>query len=164
MMTVSNPRLRQWLEVLHEPDAEMSKIAAEKLADIGSPEAVPDLLKAMKGRTAIVATAAAKALGRLGDQRAVAPLIQAMLYHQDLVVQTAAAHSLGTLKAVEAIPSLKKVIENYLQTNKHDHFTMTRSHQRGLFISCIDALKAIGTPDAVRFANKVQSASRNMPS
>jgi hypothetical protein len=37
---------------------------------------------------------------------------------------------------------------------------MTRSHQRGLFIACIDALKAIGTMDAIRFAKKVESASR----
>jgi hypothetical protein len=160
MMTVSNQRLRQWLEVLREPDAEMSKIAAEKLAEIGSNEAVPDLIKAMQGRTALVASASAKALGRLADKRAIAPLIQALLYHQDLVVQTAAADSLGALKAVDAVPSLKKVVDTYIQTYKHDHFTMTRSHQRGLFITCIDALKAIGTPDAVRFANKAQSASR----
>jgi HEAT repeat protein len=162
MMTVSNQRLRQWLEVLHEPDAEMSKIAADKLGDMGSAEAVPDLLKAMKGRTALVASACAKALGRIGDKRAAAPLIQTLSSHQDVLVQTAAAEALGALKAGEAVPLLKKVIEAYLQANKHDHFTMTRSHQRGLFIASIDALKAIGTPDALRFANKVQSASRSL--
>jgi HEAT repeat protein len=157
---MSEQRLNQWLEVLREPDAEMSKIAAEKLGGIGSPVAVPDLIIAMQKRTAMVAGAAAKSLGRLNDKRAVAPLIQALTSHQDIIVQTAAAESLGALKAVEAVPAIKKVIETYLQANKHDHFTMTRSHQRGLFITCIDALKAIGTMDAIRFANKVESAAR----
>jgi len=157
---MSEQRLRQWLEVLREPDAEMSKIAAEKLGDIGSPDAVPDLITAMQKRTALVAGSAAKALGRLKDKRAIAPLIQALTAHQDILVQTNAAEALGVLKAVDAVPVIKKVIETYLQTNKHDHFTMTRSHQRGLFITCIDALKAIGTMDAIRFATKVESAAR----
>jgi len=162
-MSLSDQRLRQWLEVLHEPDAEMSKIAADKLADIGSVEAVPDLIKAMQGRTALVASAAAKALGKLKDKRAAAPLIQTLTSHQDGLVQTAAAEALGVMRALEGIPVLKKIIENYLQTNQHDHFTMTRSHQRGLFIACLDALKVIGTPDALRFASKVESASRTLP-
>ena len=157
---MSDQRLRQWLEVLREPDAEMSKIAADKLGEIGNPEALPDLITAMQKRTVQVAAAAAKALGKLKDKRAVPPLIQALSSHQDILVQTAAADSLGKMRAVDGIPALKKVIETYLQTYKHDHFTMTRSHQRGLFITCIDALKAIGTIDAVRFASKVESAAR----
>lgn len=161
---MTDQRLRQWIEVLREPDAEMSKIAADKLGDIGSPDAVPDLVTAMQKRTVAVAAAAAKALGKLKDKRAVPPLIQALNSHQDILVQTAAAESLGRLKAVDGVPALKKVIETYLQTYKHDHFTMTRSHQRGLFIACIDALKAVGTADSIHFANKVESAARTSSS
>lgn len=161
MMTVTDQRLRQWLEVLHEPDAEMSKIAAEKLSALGNADAVPDLVKAMQGRTALVAAAAAKALGRLNDQRAVAPLIKTLSSHQDIMVQTNAAESLGLLRSIDAVPVLKRVVESYIQNNKHDHFTMTRSHQRGLFIASLDALKAIGTPDARRFAAKAESSARS---
>lgn len=162
MIMSTNPRLKQWLEVLREPDAEMSKIAADKLGDIGSPEAVPDLILALERRTAFVAAAAAKALGMIGDKRAILPLIKALNHHQDIMVRTAAAEALGALHALEAVSHLKKVVQDYLDTYRTDHFSKTRSFQRGLFTTSIAALKQIGTRDAVRFAEQAESYSRSM--
>ena len=136
----------------------------------GRSDAVPDLpqqatqmtgVHAADGR--LIATAGVvhpPAWNASGLGRAIPALIQALNAHQDILVQTAAANALRGMKAVDSVPTIKKVIETYLQTYKHDHFTMTRSHQRGLFIACIDALKAIGTMDSIRFANKVESAAR----
>lgn len=160
---MTDQRVRQWIEVLREPDAEMSKIACDKLGDIGSKDAVPDLIAAMQKRTALVAAAAAKALGRLDDKRAASALIQTLTTHHDILVQTTAAESLGLLKASEAVETLKTLVEDYIQRNRHDHWTMTRSQQRGLFIACLDALKVIGTKDALRFVTKVTTSATERP-
>lgn len=154
-------RFKQWLEVLREPDAETSKIAADKLGDIGNTDAVPALIEAMERRTAFVAAAAAQALGKLGDKRAIQPLLTAVVNHQDIMVQTAAAESLGMMRAKEAVPTLKKVVQDYLDAYKNDHFSKTRSFRRGLFTTCISALKQIGTPDAIRFAERAASYERS---
>lgn len=159
---VADQRLQQWLEALREPDAEMSKIAADKLGEMRRPEAVPALVEAMERRTALVAAAAAQALGRIGDTRALAPLLKALVSHKDIVVQTAAAEALGIMHARDAVPTLKQVVQDYLDTYKTDHYSKTRSFRRGLFTTCIEALKAIGTRDAIRFAEKAESYSRSM--
>jgi len=153
-------RLQQWREILKEPDPEMSKIAADKLAEIGRQEAIPDLIEALKKRTPFVAAAAAQALGKLDAREAIPDLIQALLRHTDVHVQTAAAEALGRLQARQAIPALKRTISNYLEENKTDRLSMTRGFKRGLFTTSILALKQIGTRDAVRFAEQAESAGR----
>jgi HEAT repeat protein len=161
-MMTTNPRLKQWLEVLREPDAEMSKIAADKLGEIGSPDAVPDLITALERRTPFVAAAAAQALGKIRDKRAVPALLKALSNHQDIMVRTAAAESVGLIRAMDGVPLLKKVVQDYLDTYRTDHFSRTRSFQRGLFTACIAALKEMGTRDAKVFAEKAESYSRSM--
>lgn len=156
----ASERLKKWLEVLGEPDAEMSKIAADKLGELGSPEAINDLIHALERRTAFVATAAAYALGRIGDKRAVPALAHALLTHQDVVVQTAAAYALGDIKSADGVPALKQTIQDYLNTFLADHYTLTRGYKRGLFTTSIDALKRIGTRDALRFAQKAESQAK----
>ena len=69
MSSVEQQRLKKWIDVLQDNDSEMSRIAAQKLADIGSKEAVPHLIKAMETRTMFVAAAAAQALGKIGDSQ-----------------------------------------------------------------------------------------------
>ncbi|MCU0511181.1 MAG: HEAT repeat domain-containing protein [Anaerolineae bacterium] len=158
----ANPRLNQWLEVLREPDAEMSKIAADKLGDLGSREAVADLITAMERRTAFVAAAAALALGKIGDPLAIPVLLQTLEAHQDVQVKAAAAEALGLLRAKNAVTALKKVVQDYLDTYRNDHFSRTRSYQRGLFTAAIAALKHIGTREAIRFAENAESYSRSL--
>ncbi|QPC82517.1 HEAT repeat domain-containing protein [Phototrophicus methaneseepsis] len=160
MQTREDLRLQQWLEILNEPDVEMSVIAAGKLADIRRAEAVPDLVNAMKRRTPEVAAAAAQALGRIGDKSAIPALTETLKRHRDVHVQTAAADSLGRLQAYTAIPVLKQVIITYIEEHKTDRLAMTRGFRRGLFTTSILALKQIGTRDAVRFAERAESATR----
>jgi HEAT repeat protein len=161
-MMTTNPRLKQWLEVLREPDAEMSKIAADKLGEIGSPDAVPELVSALERRTPFVAAAAAQALGKIRDKRAVPALMKALNNHQDIMVRTSCAEALGSIRATEAIPALKKVVQDYLDTYRTDHFSRTRSFQRGLFTASIASLKEMGSRDAKQFAEKAESYSRSM--
>lgn len=156
----ASERLVKWLEVLREPDAEMSKIAADKLGEIGSVEAVKDLIDALERRTAFVAAAAAQALGRIGDKRAVPSLVHALLEHHDVMVQTAAAEALGLIKSPDGIPALKQTIIDYLDTFRSDHYSLTRGFKRGLYTTSILALKRIGTKDALRFVQKAESQAQ----
>jgi len=77
------------------------------LERIGGP-AVPALVAALEDDEDSVRRAAAKALGRTGDARAVDPLILALRTEQD-GVQTAAATALGTI-GQEAVPALVRVV------------------------------------------------------
>jgi HEAT repeat protein len=160
---MSNPedeRLKQWLRVLQEPNAEMSKIAADKLGDLRRSEAVPVLIEQMRKRTAFVAAACAGALGKIGDKKALSTLAETMKSHSDVVVQTACAEALGELRTSEAVPHLKAVVEDYLNTFKHDRFNLTRGMKRGLFTTAIHALRMIGTPQALRIADNAEKADR----
>lgn len=155
---MSNERLDKWIQVLREPNAEMSKIAADKLGEIGDKTAVPALLETLRTRAAFVAGAAALALGRIGDKNTVKDLVRAMQTHQDVVVRTAAAEALGVMKSIEAIPALKAVCDDYLKAYQHDRFNLTRGMERGLFTTAIYALRQIGTPTAIRIANQAESS------
>lgn len=151
-------RLKQWLRVLQEPNAEMSKIAADKLGDIGRKEAIPALLEELKKRTALVAAACALALGKIGDKSVLSTLAQVMKTHQDVIVQTACAEALGQLRSPDAVPHLKAVLDDYIATYKHDRFNMTRGMKRGLFTTAIYSLRLIGTPAALRIATNAEKA------
>lgn len=158
MASMEEQRLKKWMDVLHEPDTEMSKIAADKLGEIGNKQAVPELIEAMEKRTALVAAAAAIALGKIGDRSSIPVLIKTLRRHQDVVVQSGAAEALGMMRAEEAVPALKAVVQDYLNKYKNDRFNLTRGFQRGLFTTCIQSLKQIGTRDAIRFAENAESA------
>lgn len=155
---MTDERLQKWLQVLREPNAEMSKIAADKLGEIGDKAAVPALVETLRTRAAFVAGAAALALGKIGDKSSVKDLIHALQNHQDVVVRTAAAEALGTMRAIEAIPALKQVCDDYLKTYHSDRFNLTRGMERGLFTTAIYSLRQIGTPQAIRIANQAESA------
>ena len=163
MGTIENKRLQKWVRVLTEPDIEMSKIAADKLGDMKAVEAVPVLIETLEQRTTFVAVAAAQALGQIQDKSAIRPLIKAMRDHQDIAVQTAAAEALGVIgDRKDAIPALKRMVEDYLKEHSNDRYSLTRGYKRGLFTTCIAALKEIGTPDAIRFAENAESAGRRL--
>lgn len=153
MASIEEQRLKKWIQVLHDNDTEMSRIAAEKLASIGDKRAVPELVKALEGRTMFVAAAAAKALGILGDKSAINSLVHTMSNtRNDVVVRTACAEALGLIGHYTAIEGLQGVIEDYINKNKHDRFNHIHGYERGLFTTAIRSLKQIGTPKAKRIA------------
>jgi len=157
MASIEEQRLKKWIKILHDRDAEMSRIAAEKLGDIGNPVAVPELVGAMHGRTMFVAANAAKALGKIGDKSAVPALLKTLAdTRQDVVVRTAAAESLGKIGHYSAIEGLATVIDNYTEKYKNDRYNLIQGYERGLFTTSIRSLKQIGTPKAKRIAAKAE--------
>lgn len=128
------PRL---LEVLRDADEDVQRAAAEALADIGepafeglaaalndrravqaaealgllgTPDAVPLLLAALKQSEADVRRAAAQALGRIGDPEALSALGLALRDAQE-VVQRAAAYALAEL-GPEGHSTLRAALED----------------------------------------------------
>lgn len=153
MSSIEEQRLKKWIQVLHDSDAEMSRIAAEKLGSLGDKRAVPELEKALDGRTMFVAAAAAKALGVIGDKAAVPVLVRAMTDNaNDVVVRTSAAEALGLIGHYTAIDGLQTVVNDYIKKNKHDRYSHIQGYERGLFTTAIRSLKQIGTPKAKRIA------------
>ncbi len=147
-------RLEKWLTILVEGDREMSKIAADKLGQIGHPAAVPALIEALDRRPPEVSAAAARALGLIGDKQAVPALITAMLEHHDVTVNTAAAEALGDLRDPRAVDALAQVIDAYNNKYQGDRFGRVHSHMRGLYIAAIRALESIGTREARNIARR----------
>lgn len=157
MASVEEQRLKKWIKVLHGRDAEMSRIAAEKLGEIGNPVAIPELEKALDGRTMFVAANAAKALGKIGDKSAIDTLIKSLTDNrQDVVVRTAAAEALGAIGHYSAIAGLETVVNNYISKYKNDRYNLIQGYERGLFTTSIRALKQIGTSKARRIAAQAE--------
>lgn len=157
MPTVEEQRLNKWIKVLHGRDAEMSRIAAEKLGEIGNPVAIPELEKALAGRTMFVAANAAKAMGRIGHKSSVPALIKALTdKNQDVVVRTAAAEALGEIGHYSAIEGLEMVVNNYVTKYKNDRYNLIQGYERGLFTTAIRSLKLIGTPKSKRIAAQAE--------
>jgi len=157
MASVEEQRLKKWIKVLHDRDAEMSRIAAEKLGEIGNIKAIPELEKALAGRTMFVAANAAKALGRIGHKSSIDSLIKALLdKRQDVVVRTAAAEALGDIGHYTAVEGLEIVVNNYIKKYKNDRYNLIQGYERGLFTTSIRSLKRIGTSKAKRIAAQAE--------
>ncbi len=157
MASIEQQRLDKWIKVLHGKDAEMSRIAAEKLGEIGNPVAIPDLEKALHTRTMFVAAVAAKSLGKIGDKSAVDSLMKALRNtRQDVVVRTAAAEALGIIGHYTAVPSLEEVVNEHISKYKNDRFNLIQGYERGLFTTAIRSLKQIGTSKAKRIAAQAE--------
>jgi HEAT repeat protein len=96
------------VSLLIDPNGVVRWEAASALGAIGSPAraAVPGLLQTLKdsGDWAYK-WRVAKALGQIGDQRAIGPLIGALSDSNDMVRSTAAT-ALGEIGSSEAIPAL----------------------------------------------------------
>lgn len=157
MASIEEQRLQKWIKVLHGKDAEMSRIAAEKLGEIGNPVAIPDLDKALHTRTMFVAAVAAKSLGKIGNKSAVSSLLRTLAnLRQDVVVRTAAAEALGIIGHYSAIPGLETVVNDHISKYKNDRFNLIQGYERGLFTTAIRSLKQIDTPKARRIAAKAE--------
>jgi HEAT repeat protein len=156
MASIEEQRLDKWIKVLHGRDAEMSRIAAEKLGEIGNPVAIPELEKALT-RTMFVAAVAAKSLGKIGDKSAVGSLTKTLNnQRQDVAVRTAAAEALGIIGHYSAIGSLEEVVNTYIDKYKNDRYNLIQGYERGLFTTSIRSLKQIGTSKAKRIARQAE--------
>lgn len=155
-MTTEDLRFKKWLRILGENDTEMSKIAADKLSEMGNLAAVPALIVAMEKRVLDVSLAATRALGKLKAREAIPALIRMMNEHPDITVNTAAAEALGLIGDASATQALKGVIDDYLRSNS-DRYNRIHSFRRGLFTTAIWSLKQIGTPEARRIATNAES-------
>lgn len=76
------------------------------------------LIKALSDKHVLVRCSAARALGSLGDARAVDPLVNA-LENEDFLVQRSASEALGEFRDLRAVDPLIKTLGNedsYIQT------------------------------------------------
>lgn len=156
MSSIEEQRLKKWIAVLNDNDAEMSKIAANKLGEIGNRDAVPHLIRAMQSRTMFVSAASAQALGDIGDKSAVPALIKTMNNHRDAIVQESAVRSLGKLGGAESVRALRTLVESYKENLDGDRYTQLRDYRRGVYTTALEALKQIGSPEALRIVKRAQ--------
>jgi HEAT repeat protein len=113
-MSDSDPLvIRQLLSDLRNFDKEKRRTAVMKLGMVGGDEAIRALIMAVKNNheDLIVRGRAALMLGKLGDPRAVQPLIQA-LDAPGLQTPLNAAQALGKLGDPRAIPSLLDLLQS----------------------------------------------------
>jgi cellulose synthase operon protein C len=130
---------------LDDADPEVRQAVIAALEDLGDPRAVVPLIGRIQEQRASLRRQAALALGALGDARAVGALIVA-LADADAGVRTAASSALGKLKARDAVWSLGTLLE--------------RESDPEVQAAALDALGAIGTPNAVETVLRALSLSR----
>ncbi len=111
----------QWLKVvwwgwlLRNGTPESRKRAGDNLMRSGA-AAVPSLARCLNAGNRNCKELAAEALGRIGDERGVAPLEEilqrSLIESKDAFLARAAIEALGRLQAVSAIPLLRYVVKN----------------------------------------------------
>lgn len=121
-----SPRVIELLEQLRNPAAERAVEAAEQLAATGDTAAFEPLIAALQNIDGyyhtVVRSAAALALGKLGDARAIEPLTAAA---HDAVAEVSgeAILALGELNAQAIVPMLLEIVNNesgyYLNVTRH---------------------------------------------
>lgn len=101
---------------LHDTDKQVRQAAIKALVRIGAP-AVDPLIKALKEKNPDVQTAAAKALGLIGDKRAVLPLVEMMKnsYDVELMFEIAVALTqIGDERACGALQTASKDSSSFI--------------------------------------------------
>jgi HEAT repeats len=106
---IGAPALSALLQALSASQWWVRQAAAQALARIGTPQAIPVLLQALGDSEERVRRAAAEALGELGAPQAIPVLLQA-LGDCDERVRRAAARALGQLGTPQAIPPLLQAL------------------------------------------------------
>jgi type II secretory pathway pseudopilin PulG len=140
------------------------EILGEVRAD--TDEAVDLLIEALKDRgrfgTTLVATAAAGSLGKLGSERAIGALLDALATktaERDKIFLGEIVLALGNLRALQAAPRLLKMLERTDMTADEEP-----ERQRARALACIaaEALGKIRSADAVNpLVAKFQAAVRD---
>jgi HEAT repeat protein len=101
--------LNRLVLLLQDVNEEVRTFAAVMLGTMGNREAVPALIKALVDGDLNVKHAAAESLGRIRDDRAVLPLIEALT--GDMWLQFPAAMALGELADSRAVGPLVALLE-----------------------------------------------------
>ncbi len=107
-----SPAVRRCIENLESPNPRQRSQAAGELGEGHAVEAVPALIHALnEDVNTYVRTAAAEALGHIGDPQAIFPLVDAMRDSSSFV-RRAAAIALGQLEAKEAQVALIHALDD----------------------------------------------------
>jgi len=156
------------LTTIHDNDWSIQAAAIKALGEIGDLQAVPTLIEAVLGDDEWVAEAAATALGLIGDVRAIPALIHALHSEQLLKqfdrlleqksgsidsqtgvllgqtyfdisdLRCAAAHALGQIGNVWALPSLIAALND-----PEDIYVQQAAAQALEYISTLEAIQAV---------------------
>ncbi len=144
-MAYSEKYVQKWIRYLNGIDRDMGRLAPEKLAKTGDPSVVPELINSLINRPDDIRINAARALGVIGDSRAVTPLCYLLKDENPLVASTA-ADALGEIADPGGVAGLIKVLREY-KTGRN-RLAQIHGYERGVYIAAANALKRIGTPDA----------------
>jgi len=104
-------RIDAQIKNLNSTSHDVREAAITALVEIGKP-AVESLLSALESTNKEVQISAAKSLGRIGDARAIQPLIELLTESFDVDLMFEAAMALSSLDEKEACNELKKLKES----------------------------------------------------
>lgn len=142
----TDPRyIEKWAGYLEGSDHEMCIVAAKKLGMTKDPVVVPILLRALVNRPDDLRSAVIRALSEIGDKSATSTLVQ-LLHDSNPLIAAASADALGFIRDSKAVPNLVQILADY-KTGSSRHFQL-HGFNRGLFMSVVQALKSIDTPQA----------------
>ena len=96
------------IENLNSTSYDVREAAIDALVEIGKP-AVESLVSALESTNKEVQISAARVLGRIGDTRAIQPLIELLTESFDIDLMFEAAMALSSLDEKEACNELKKL-------------------------------------------------------
>ena len=122
------------VRALKDPDVNVRRTAGWILLDVAQPESVPALIDALTDEDLPVRQRAAEALGKLGDRRAVDPLIRVLKH-----ALPEAATALGQLGDGRAIDALRELALTPPQPREDDRYMP----------AAVTALGKIGDPRAL---------------
>ncbi|GAB1420170.1 hypothetical protein MASR2M15_02530 [Anaerolineales bacterium] len=147
-------RIEKWTRILHQEDAYMRCVAADQLGEIGDSTSVPHLIEEMLKGGVDVAIACVRALGQIGSKEAVPALIHLLGSTEDGELQTALLKSLGLLEDARAVPTIIQVVRVYRQARAlYPLQAVGLAHESVTYTTAINALKRIGTPEALAAAD-----------
>ena len=121
MLEIGRPATDVLLKAAKDKRPEMRHLACDLLGEIRDPKAVPVLAEALGDKDEFgtsVASAAARALGRIGDRGSIPALLK-VLESPDRDLRYEAARSLGSLRANEAAATLRKLLKDSGETAHH---------------------------------------------
>ncbi|RMF81047.1 MAG: HEAT repeat domain-containing protein [Chloroflexi bacterium] len=145
-------RTQRFITYLQRGGREESVTAIKKLAEIGDPAAIPELIKVLKGRPDEVRIEAAKTLGDFKAKEAV-PALRRMATDPQVNVSTAAVEALGRIGDPSVVPLLGEILEAH-QSTVQSHFEMIHGSHYGLYLATREALERINTYQARKILRK----------
>lgn len=121
------------VEKLNGEDWFASRAAATALGALRDPDAVGDLCNELLNDDPAIGDAAAAALGQIGDDQAVQPLVRALGEHKESAVRQSAAVALGHLGSDRALQPLRNAFEK-------------RDEDREVHVAAIRAIAQLDNP------------------